>query len=337
MRFLQVGLGSMGKRRIRCLQANDQRDIVAFDLREDRRAEAAEKYGVDTFATLDVALAEEPDAMVISVPGFLHMEYLLAGARAGKHLFSEVPLATRLEGIQELRELVASKGLVCAPGCQALWDAGTRILHDWVHAPDFGRLLHATYAMGSYLPGWHPHENITAFYASDMTMGGGNLDVVAQELVWLNWVIGSEMTGVSCRTAKVGDLELAAGTPDTIEMIIEHANGLLLNVHFDLNDRSHEVSLRFTGANATAAWSKSAFGTLSRYDADKEAWTAAQIPPPSQPEQMYVHEIGAWLRCLEGKEAWPVSLDLAQRIVRVLIGLQRSAAENQPIALKEVG
>ena len=35
MKFLQIGLGSMGKRRIRCLQANRMSDIVAFDPRED--------------------------------------------------------------------------------------------------------------------------------------------------------------------------------------------------------------------------------------------------------------------------------------------------------------
>ena len=37
MKFLQIGLGSMGKRRIRCLHALGHRDIVAFDPREDRR------------------------------------------------------------------------------------------------------------------------------------------------------------------------------------------------------------------------------------------------------------------------------------------------------------
>ena len=337
MKFLQIGLGSMGKRRIRCLQANAQSDIVAFDPREDRRAEAQEKYGVSAFATLDEGLAANPDAVVISVPGALHMEYLLAGARAGKHLFCEVPLTTKLDGIAELRELVAGKQLVCAPGCQTLWDAGTRILRERMQTPQFGRLLHVTYATGSYLPGWHPYEGISEFYASNFSMGGGNLDVVAQELVWLNWLIGSSMTSVSCRTAKVGDLELAAGTPDTMEIVIEHANGMLLNAHFDLNDRSSETGLRLAGTNGTAAWSKGAFGTLSFYDDDSAAWSPAEIPAPTIDEQVYVHEIGAWLRCLEGKESWPVSLDLAESIVRVLIGLQVSANEDRPVQLEDLG
>ena len=44
MNFLVVGLGSMGKRRVRCLQALGYRDVNGFDSRADRRKEAQERY-----------------------------------------------------------------------------------------------------------------------------------------------------------------------------------------------------------------------------------------------------------------------------------------------------
>ena len=47
MIFLVIGLGSMGKRRVRCLQTLQIKDIIGFDLREDRRLEAKNKYGGD--------------------------------------------------------------------------------------------------------------------------------------------------------------------------------------------------------------------------------------------------------------------------------------------------
>ena len=46
MKFLVIGLGSMGKRRIRCLQALGFQDIVGVDVREDRRQEAQTSYGI---------------------------------------------------------------------------------------------------------------------------------------------------------------------------------------------------------------------------------------------------------------------------------------------------
>ena len=43
MKFLIVGLGSMGKRRVRNLQRLGMTDITGFDPRADRRDEAAGK------------------------------------------------------------------------------------------------------------------------------------------------------------------------------------------------------------------------------------------------------------------------------------------------------
>ena len=67
MKFLVVGLGSMGKRRVRNLQALGHKDIAGFDPRADRREEGASRYGIKTFDTYNKALAEfQPDALVIS-------------------------------------------------------------------------------------------------------------------------------------------------------------------------------------------------------------------------------------------------------------------------------
>ena len=44
-----VGLGSMGKRRIRNLQFLKNDDIIGFDLREDRCSEASKKYKIKTW------------------------------------------------------------------------------------------------------------------------------------------------------------------------------------------------------------------------------------------------------------------------------------------------
>jgi len=59
MKFLVIGLGSMGKRRVRNLQALGMENIIGFDPRADRRAEAAEKYGIPVFASLDAAHAAQ--------------------------------------------------------------------------------------------------------------------------------------------------------------------------------------------------------------------------------------------------------------------------------------
>ena len=159
MRFGIVGQGSMGKRRVRCLLANQvpAEQITVFDTRPDRLQEAHEKYGVNT-TTDFAALLQQPalQAILVSVPGFLHMSYCLAAARAGKHWFCEVPLAINLEGLAELKKLTREQGLVGAPGCQVLFHPLGRALKDWSMSPLGGPILAASYACGMYLPELHP-------------------------------------------------------------------------------------------------------------------------------------------------------------------------------------
>ena len=52
MKFLIVGLGSMGKRRIRCFKNLGFENIIGFDLKESRRKEAEEKYGINTISDI---------------------------------------------------------------------------------------------------------------------------------------------------------------------------------------------------------------------------------------------------------------------------------------------
>jgi predicted dehydrogenase len=52
---LVIGLGSMGKRRIRNMQALGFTHIFGFDKREDRAKEAASLYKISTFTDFDEA------------------------------------------------------------------------------------------------------------------------------------------------------------------------------------------------------------------------------------------------------------------------------------------
>ena len=89
MKFLQVGLGSMGKRRIRCLKKLGYTDVLAFDLREDRRKEAEEKYGVKTTGDIKKVDFHSIDTIIISTPPHRHDEYIDLAVQKNKPAFVE--------------------------------------------------------------------------------------------------------------------------------------------------------------------------------------------------------------------------------------------------------
>ena len=58
MRVVVIGLGSMGRRRIRLMQAMvDAPEIVGVNRSVDRRVQAEKEFGIRTFATLAEAIA----------------------------------------------------------------------------------------------------------------------------------------------------------------------------------------------------------------------------------------------------------------------------------------
>mgnify|MGYP001212757346 CR=1 FL=1 len=67
MKFLVVGLGSMGKRRIRCLKKLNFKNVYGFDLNKKRNLEAKTKYKIKTFSNFKEAYNKvKPDVLIIS-------------------------------------------------------------------------------------------------------------------------------------------------------------------------------------------------------------------------------------------------------------------------------
>ena len=67
MNFLVIGLGSMGKRRIRCLKNLGFRKIYGFDRVHQESKKVGNKYKIKTFLDFkDAYQSSKPDIFVIS-------------------------------------------------------------------------------------------------------------------------------------------------------------------------------------------------------------------------------------------------------------------------------
>ncbi|TLY34460.1 MAG: hypothetical protein E6K60_13080 [Nitrospirae bacterium] len=105
MRYLVVGLGSIGKRHVRLLRTLDADARIAAWRRSSTREPEG---GIDELIVQERDLdAWRPDAAVVATPAALHLPAALACARRGVPLFIEKPLADRLDGLDELAELCA--------------------------------------------------------------------------------------------------------------------------------------------------------------------------------------------------------------------------------------
>jgi predicted dehydrogenase len=193
MRFLQVGLGSMGKRRIRCVQALRAGTVVGVDPRPDRRAEAEQLYGIRTASSFEDGLAADPDAVIISTPPQEHVAYALAALSAGKPVFVEETVMLDPDGLDPLLSAVAQSRVLAAPSCTMRFHPAVVEIQRVLRSGEIGRALSFAALCVSYLPDWHPWERVQDFYVNSRASGGGR-EMVIFDLDWIEWLFGRTLS-----------------------------------------------------------------------------------------------------------------------------------------------
>jgi len=77
----------------------------------NKRNEFAQKYSLHAFADLNEMLADpDIDVVDLCLPSFMHEEYAVKTARAGKHLLIEKPIAFTLEAARNIFTAAREKG-----------------------------------------------------------------------------------------------------------------------------------------------------------------------------------------------------------------------------------
>src|SRR5262249_5827261 len=123
-RFLVVGCGSIGKRHIKNLLSLEAGEILAFDVRADRRDEIRGETSVTVFDDLGAALRAEPTVAVIATPTSLHVPIALQAAKHNCHLFIEKPLSHSMKDVNRLVEEVDQRKIIGFVACNTRFTPG---------------------------------------------------------------------------------------------------------------------------------------------------------------------------------------------------------------------
>jgi len=308
MRFLIVGLGSMGKRRIRNLLANGEKDIAGFDIRPDRLKEAQEKYGIKIIGDFKKISRQDFDAMLISASPEAHGDYIRFALKHKKHFFVEHP--TSDDGYKEILEN-KDLNIVKAPSCTMRFYTPIKMMKKILDEGKIGKILAFQYHMGQYLPDWHPWEDYRQVYFSKKETSACR-EMLPFELIWLNWLINSRVADISGNIAKVSDLNMSAD--DIISANIKYENSVLGNVLIDVISRKPARTIRILGSDGVLDWER--FGhEIKLYDAKTKNTEIIPVPKDNpekgyvNEEEMYNDEIKAFLNAIYGKAAYQFSFE----------------------------
>src|SRR3989338_1435584 len=323
MRFLIVGLGSMGKRRIRNLLANGEKDIAGFDIRPDRLKEAQEKYGIKIIGDFKKISRQDFDAMLISASPEAHGDYIRFALKHKKHFFVEHPIND--DGYKEILEN-KDLSIVKAPSCTMRFYTPIKMIKKILSEGKIGKILAFQYHMGQYLPDWHPWEDYRQVYFSKKETGACR-EMLPFELIWLNWVMASAPEEVSGIIAKVSDLDMDAD--DIVLASLKYKNGMLGNVIIDVVSRKPVRTLRVLGTDGVLDWERFDH-EIKIYDAGAKSTDVIPVPKGNpekgyvNEEEMYNGEIRAFLDAIEGRAEYPFSFEENLLNLKTLFALEKA-------------
>jgi len=337
MKILIVGLGSMGKRRIRNLLKHGNKNLIGFDTREDRRNQVKRKYGVKTFCDFKEALKNKPEAMIISTPPDSHTKYANIAIDNNIHFFTEVNLSSK-EIIHLLKKL-GRKSIVAAPSCTMRYHPIVKKLKELIDKKTIGRILNVQHHFGHYLPEWHPWEDYRDFYVSKKETGAAR-EIVPFELIWLTYLF-SEIKSVYGRINKVSKLE--TNIDDIYEILLEFKNKILATMTVDVISIPSFKETKILGekgailCNFNDGIIKINKGKSTKTIKLKMGKIARGYKGNTGAESLYEEEIEAFLDAIMGRKKYPFSLNEELKILKILDAIEISNEKGRKIFINQHG
>lgn len=327
MKAIVIGLGSMGKRRIRCLHALGVQHIVGTDLRRDRCEEAGTRYGVPCLPDPQQAWREaQPDIAIISVPPKAHVDAMHECARRKVPFFVEASVVD--DGLEDAIRAVAAAGIVAAPSSTLRFHPALQQIFAIVRSQRLGKLSNVLLHSGQYLPDWHTYEPVSAYYVSDPATGGAR-EIVPFEMSWFTELFGFPRR-VAGQFRKTIDIPGAEYIDDTYNGLLDYGT-FLAAVTVDVVSRHATRKLTINGSAGQLLWSwddpviRIFDGAASQWE--EVAYDTGRAEPgynKNIAESMYVDEIRAFLDAVAGRSAFPNSLARDHRVLRLLYAWERS-------------
>ncbi len=147
--------------------------VYAVDTIAERADELVGRYGLaGTFPSFDEALASpDVDAVAILTQRWTHGPLVVQALRAGKHVYSAVPMAISAEEIGAIIDAVRETGLTYMMGETSHYNPAVVYARALAAKNEFGRLF---YAEGDYV-----HDMDLGFYDAYRFSGGENWKATA--------------------------------------------------------------------------------------------------------------------------------------------------------------
>jgi UDP-N-acetyl-2-amino-2-deoxyglucuronate dehydrogenase len=250
IRFALVGCGRIASNHFGAiLQHKERCELVGVcDIDPRKREEAAGNTGATPYATLTEMLAKcDADAFIVATPSGLHPEQAVQIARAGRHVITEKPMATRWEDGKRMVSACDAAGVRMFVVKQNRRNATLQLLKGAVEKKRFGRI----YMVNLNVFWTRPDEyyNSAKWRGTWEYDGGAFMNQASHYVDLLDWIIGPVESLQAYTATLARDIEVE----DTGVLSLRWRNGALgsMNVTMLTYPRNLEGSITILGETGT--------------------------------------------------------------------------------------
>lgn len=251
MKIIVIGLGSMGKRRLRLLSERNDVELFGIDSQESRCEEVKEKFGITCFKSIAEAVeSEHIEAAIISTSPLSHAAIIKECLTHDLHVFTEINLVQ--DGYEENMALAEEKDLVLFLSSTFLYRKETQAIIEKVQSVKCP--LNYIYHVGQYLPDWHPWESYNSYFIGNPRTNGCR-EIMAIDLPWVVSAFGP-IKSVSAIKSKNTELNITYN--DNYLITLEHESGHKGVFAVDVVARKSGRNIEIFGEQLHLSWNGTA-------------------------------------------------------------------------------
>lgn len=337
IRFALVGCGRISKNHIEALAKHGERAewVAVCDTRPEALQAAVTATGAAGFAALDALLAaSHPDIVVLATPSGLHPQQAMAVARAGCHVLSEKPMATKLdEGIAMVRAC-RDAGVKLFVVKQNRLNTTVQLVKQAIQQGRFGRIFLSTVNVFWTRP--QSYYDAAPWRGRWDLDGGAFMNQASHYVDLLDWLVGP-VDSVHAYTATL-DRDIEAEDTGVLSARLRHGGLASINVTMLTYPQNLEGSITILGERGTVKIGGTAVNKIDHWQfadvqPDDAAIRTASYDTPSVygfGHPLYYDNV---IKTLRGEANAAVDGYEGLRSLEILIAAYRSARDGQRVGL----
>jgi predicted dehydrogenase len=301
------------------------------------------------------------DVVSITTPNAFHPEMAIAALEAGKHIWCEKPMATKLEDAERMLAAARASGKVAALGYNYIQNPIVRLIRRLIDEGQIGEVNHVRLEMDE---DFMANPDDLFYWKSEASSGHGALDDFGVHPLSLVWTLLGGVRRVCGHMAKpYPDRPLRGGgrrhveTYDIASVLMELENGAsgVMALNRSAWGRKGRIALQLFGAKGTIAYDQERMNEVQLYTTDgpketqgfRTILTAPHHPPYDKFIPAPGHGLGfndlkivecrELMRRIGSEPAHLIEFEDGIRIERTVDAIARSAHEGRWVEVASDG